>query len=174
MPLVRAIARPLLAATFISGGIDTFRNPGPRVPGADKVVGPLVDAVPQLSSTEQVVKLDAAVKVVAGTLLAFGRFPRLSATALAISLAPTTAAGHRFWEESDPAKRKMQRLQFLKNASIFGGLILAALDTEGRPSLGWRAKHAPQAISRAAGDLRRDTELALHSATSSVRDKLPG
>ena len=103
---MRRIARPLLAASFISGGIDTLRNPGPRVPQAEKVVSPLVDAVPQLKSTEQVVKVDAAIKIVAGTLFALGKFPRLSAAALIASLVPTTAAGHRFWEESDPAKRK--------------------------------------------------------------------
>jgi hypothetical protein len=35
-----------------------------------------------------------------------------------------------------------QRMQFLKNAAMAGGLILAALDTEGRPSVRWRAKRA--------------------------------
>jgi putative oxidoreductase len=168
MSLVRRIARPLLAATFISGGIDTLRNPGPRVPQAEKVVSPLVDAVPQLSNAEQVVKIDAGIKVVAGGLFALGKFPRLSAAALIASLIPTTAAGHRFWEESDPAKRKQQQLHFLKNAGMVGGLLLAAVDTEGRPSLAWRAQHAPRALSHAANDLRRDSQLALHSATSAL------
>ena len=168
MSLIRRIARPLLAASFISGGIDTLRNPAPRVPQAEKVVSPLVARVPQLSDAEQVVKIDAAIKIVAGTMLAFGKFPRLSAAALVASLVPTTAAGHRFWEESDPAKRKQQQLHFLKNAGIVGGLLLAAVDTEGRPSLAWRAQHAPRAISHAAYDLRRDAELALHSATGTL------
>ena len=168
MSLVRRFARPLLAASFISGGIDTLRNPGPRVPAAEKVVSPLVEKVPQLSNTEQVVKIDAAIKVVAGTLFALGKFPRLSAAALIASLVPTTAAGHRFWEESDPAKRKHQQVHFLKNAGIVGGLMLAAVDTEGRPSLAWRAQHAPRALSHAANDLRRDAELAMHSATSAL------
>ena len=172
MSLVRRIARPLLAATFISGGIDTLRNPGPRVPQAEKVVSPLVDAVPQLANAEQVVKIDAAIKVVAGATFALGKFPRLSAAALIASLIPTTAAGHRFWEESDPAKRKAQQLHFLKNAGMLGGLLLAAVDTEGRPSLAWRAQRAPRALSHAAHDLRRDSELALHSATSAVADGL--
>ena len=158
-----------MAASFISGGIDTLRNPGPRVPRAEKVVSPLVDAVPQLKNTEQVVKIDAAIKVVAGTLFAFGKFPRLSAAALIASLVPTTAAGHRFWEETDPAKRKQHQLQLLKNAGLVGGLLLATVDTEGRPSLAWRAQHAPRVISHAAGDLRRDAELALYSASGAVR-----
>ena len=157
MPLVRAAARPLLASIFGAGGVETLRNPAPRVQAADKVVGPLVQRIEQLSSTEQVVKIDAAAKIIAGTLLALGRFPRLSATVLAASMVPTTLAGHRFWEESDPAKRAQQRLHFMKNASILGGLILAAVDTEGRPSLAWRARRAPEQIKRSAADLRSTT-----------------
>lgn len=170
----------MLAATFIYGGIDTLRNPGPKVKLAEGTVGPLVNAVPQLSNAEQVVKLDAAVKVVAGTSFALGRFPRLSALALAASMVPTTLSGHRFWEKTDPVERRQQLLHFLKNTSMVGGLLLAAVDTAGKPSLAWRAQHAPHAISHAAGDLRRDAELALHDrvnalhdVTDTVRDKLP-
>jgi uncharacterized membrane protein YphA (DoxX/SURF4 family) len=61
---------------------------------------------------------------------------------LATTLIPTTLAGHAFWAEEDPQARAQQRIQFLKNASMFGGLLLAALDTEGRPSIPWRAKRA--------------------------------
>jgi putative oxidoreductase len=40
---------------------------------------------------------------------------------------------------------------FAKNASIAGGLLLASVDTEGRPSLTWRAKkQAVRAKNRAA------------------------
>ena len=170
----------MLAATFITGGLDAFRNPESKAPAADKVVAPLVDAVPQLTSTAQVVKIDGAIKVVAGSLLALGKFPRIAGLVLAGSLAPTTFAGHQFWQESDPAKRTQQRLHFLKNVGMLGGLLLAAVDTEGKPSVAWRARRAPDVISHAAGDLRRDTELKLHSAgqnvssaTHTVLDKLP-
>ena len=173
MALIRRIARPLLAASFISGGIDTLRNPGPRVQPAEKVVNPLLQKVPQLSDAEQVVKLDAAIKIAAGAMFALGKFPRFSAAALVASLVPTTAAGHRFWEEKDPAKRKAQQLHFMKNAGIVGGLLLAVVDTEGKPSLAWRAQHAPGALSHAAHDLRRDTNLALQSAGGTLRDRLP-
>jgi putative oxidoreductase len=173
MRLVRSIARPLLASTFIVGGFDALTASRSKVPAAEKVVAPVVEKLPHISSTEQVVQLDAAVKIVAGTLLAFGRFPRLSALALAASLVPTTFAGHRFWEESDPAKRTQQRLHFLKNASMLGGVMLAAVDTEGRPSLSWRARRAPHAIGHVAADLRRETEHALQHAADTVREKLP-
>ena len=86
-------------------------------------------------------------KIVAGTMLAFGKFPRLASTALAASLVPTTLAGHRFWEEDDPEVRAQQQIHFLKNVGLLGGLLIAAADTHGKPSLGWRARKAAASLS---------------------------
>jgi putative oxidoreductase len=145
--LVRRIARPLLASTFVYAGVDTLRNPGPRVAGARPVVETITEqADKQLPVTvprdvEQWVKADAAVKVAAGSLFALGRLPRLSATLLAASIVPTTLAGHRFWE-ADGAAKQGQLIHFLKNLGLLGGLLLAAVDTEGKPSVGYRARRA--------------------------------
>src|SRR3954471_17482445 len=125
--LVRRIARPLLASTFVVGGIDTLRNPQSRVAGARPVVEKVAEqADKQLPvqvprDVEQWVKIDAGVKVGAGALLAIGRLPRLSAAALAASLVPTTLAGHRFWEHQDPQQRAGQQIHFLKNLGLLGG-----------------------------------------------------
>ena len=78
-------------------------------------------------------KVNGAVMVGAGALLALGKLPRLAALALAGTLVPTTFAGHRFWEETDEKARKMQRIHFLKNVSMLGGLILAATDKKPAP-----------------------------------------
>ncbi|MDP9406172.1 MAG: DoxX family protein, partial [Actinomycetota bacterium] len=142
MSLQRRIARPLLAAMFIAGGVDALRDPAAKVPVADKVASQLPGLGEQ--DTETLVKANATVQLVGGTLLAFGRLPRLSALALAASLVPTTLAGHRFWEYDDPAQRQQQQVHFLKNASMFGGLLLAAVDTEGKPGLAWRSRHAAE------------------------------
>jgi uncharacterized membrane protein YphA (DoxX/SURF4 family) len=152
--LVRRIARPLLAAPFIYGGISTLRKPQDRVPGARPVVEKIADAadkqlpvqVPQ--DVEQWVKADAAVKVVAGSLFALGKLPRLTALALSGSIVPTTLAGHRFWEHDDPTERFGQLSNFLKNAGLLGGLLLAAVDTEGKPSAGYRARRAAKKAAR--------------------------
>jgi putative oxidoreductase len=146
--LVRRIARPMLAATFVYGGIDTLRNPQTRVPGARPVVEKVTEqADKQLPvrvprDVEQWVKIDAGVKVVAGALFSVGRLPRLSALAMAGSIVPTTLAGHRFWEHDDPKERFGQLSHFLKNVGLLGGLLIAAVDTEGKPSVGWRARRA--------------------------------
>jgi uncharacterized membrane protein YphA (DoxX/SURF4 family) len=76
------------------------------------------------ADTEQLVQFNGAVQIVAGTTMALGIFPRLSALALAGSLVPTTLAGHRFWEEEEPGVRSQQTMQFLKNAAMMGGLLL--------------------------------------------------
>src|ERR1700720_2456041 len=142
MTISRRAARPLLAAVFISGGIETLRNPAPRVKMAEPVVSPVGRALGLPSDTEQLVKINATVQIAAGVLLAIGRLPRLAATALAGSMIPTTLSGHRFWEQTDPANRAQHQIHFLKNLGLLGGLILAALDTEGAPSISWRARRA--------------------------------
>jgi uncharacterized membrane protein YphA (DoxX/SURF4 family) len=146
--LVRRIARPLLASSFVYGGIDTLRNPQTRVPGAAPVVETITKTADQQlpvqvpRDVEQWVRIDAGIKVGAGSLLALGKLPRLSALALAGSIVPTTLAGHRFWEHEDPEERFGQLSNLLKNAGLLGGLLIAAVDTEGRPSVGYRARRA--------------------------------
>jgi putative oxidoreductase len=127
---------------FVVGGTDALLQPENKVARAEKI-GPKVAASLGLpEDAETLVKLNGAVQVSAGFLLAIGKLPRLSSLALAASLIPTTLAGHRFWEETDERARATQRIQFFKNLSMLGGLLLAAVDTEGRPSLSWRAQRA--------------------------------
>ena len=150
MSIARRLARPLLAASFVSGGVDTLRNPGPRVETAETVAPRVAEPLPLPKEADPPVKINAAVQVVGGLLLAIGRLRRLAAVALAASLVPTTVAGHRFWEEEDEAGRAQQQIHFLKNAGLLGGLILAAVDTEGAPSLGWRARRAARRARKKA------------------------
>ena len=139
MAVLRAFARPMLASIFIVQGYDTLRRPEKVAGRAEKVAGPLkerVDALPD--NTEHLVRINGGVQLVAGSLLAIGRFPRLSALALAATLVPTTLAGHPYWEAKDPQERAQQRIHFLKNLTMLGGLLIAAGDTAGNPSLAWQ------------------------------------
>jgi uncharacterized membrane protein YphA (DoxX/SURF4 family) len=151
----------MLASIFIVQGYDTLRRPERVAPRAEKVLGPLkerVDALPD--DTEQLVRINGGIQLVAGSLLAIGRLPRLSALALAATLIPTTLAGHPYWEAEDDQERAQQRIHFLKNLTMLGGLLIAAADTEGNPSLAWRSRHAVQAA-------RRDVSLATRTAKAS-------
>jgi len=153
----------MVASIFILQGYDTFRRPERVAPRAEPVVRQLSDRIPAVpAKTEDAVRLNGAVQMVAGLLLALGWFPRPAALALAGTLVPTTAAGHRFWEAEEDADRAQQRIHFLKNLSMFGGLLIAAADTGGRPSIAWRARHSVE-------EARREARLVARTARASAR-----
>ncbi|MBT3149612.1 DoxX family protein [Streptomyces sp. CHD11] len=157
MSLLRVLGRPMLASMFVAGGLDSVRHPENVTDIAEPVVRPVTGRVPLLpDSTEDCVRLSGAVQVAGGLLLATGRMSRPAALAIALTLIPTTLAAHRFWEEEDPGQKAQQRIHFLKNLSMLGGLLIAADDTGSAPSLLWRGRHA-------AHDLRRDAHLVSRS-----------
>ena len=157
----RALVRPLLAAPFVLGGIRVLRAPKDVAPIAEDVALPIADAVGLPKDAETLVKVNAGVQLGAGALLAFGIFPRVASVALAATLVPTTAAGHRFWEEKDSSKKMEQLTHFAKNAGLLGGLLIAALDTGSRPSVFWTSRRA---AAKAAGSLAS----AAHTVSDSV------
>lgn len=143
MDPLRFVARTALGTVFIGGGIDSLRSPKPKAEVAAPVTEKARQAVGLLPDSDvTLVQINAGVHVVAGSLLALGKLPRLSALALAASLIPTTLAGHRFWEATSEEQKTQQQLHFTKNLAMFGGLLFAALDRHGEPSLLWRAKRA--------------------------------
>jgi putative oxidoreductase len=149
MTISRRVARPLLSSMFIMGGWDSLRNPEGKVKRADPVAQAVATRVPGLpQETETLIQINGGVMVGAGVLLAIGKFPRLAAVALIGTILPTTFAGHRFWEETDEATKAQQRIHFIKNLGLLGGLILAAVDTEGQPSLSWRARRRAERAGR--------------------------
>lgn len=154
--LIRRLARPMLAAIFISGGINALRDSQGHAKAAaplvDRTLGQVRDALPAQVPTnpETLVRVDGAVKVGAGALLAAGRFPRLSSLVLAGSMVPTTMAGHPFWEVEDPQQRTEQQVHFLKNAGLIGGLLISAVDTQGKPSVGYRTRSGAEKARKTA------------------------
>jgi uncharacterized membrane protein YphA (DoxX/SURF4 family) len=125
---LRPVARLLTGSTYVLLGFDALRAPGGRVDLAAPLLGAIRARVPLPADDQLVVRVNAAAQVAAGTMLALGRSPRLSALVLAGSLVPTTLAGHPYWTIEDPAERKAQRIHFHKNLAMIGGLLLAVLD----------------------------------------------
>jgi len=161
MLVVRALARPMLASIFIVQGYDTFRRPERVAAAAEPVIRPVADRVPVVpAKAEQAVRLNGAVQMVAGSLLALGRWPRLSALVIGGTLVPTTLAGHRFWEAEDERSQAQQRIHFLKNVSMLGGLLIAAGDTAGQPSLAWRGRHVARSAARDVALARRTARVS--------------
>lgn len=123
------IARPLLSAIFLWGGYQAVRKPeglANRASGVLERVAPALEDAGVPADSATLVQVNGAVQVAAGSMLALGVAPRLSATVLAATLVPTTIGGHAFWDEEDPQARSLQQVQFAKNLSLLGGLLLAA------------------------------------------------
>ena len=91
---------------------------------------------------------------------------------LIICLVPTLIAlgfaGHAFWNETDKAAKQAQQLQFAKNLSVLGGLILAAVDTEGKPGVAWRARRAAKDVRREAKRIAHDAQRGTKLAASKI------
>jgi putative oxidoreductase len=170
----------MLASIFVVSGVRIFIDPDSRADAAKRVtdkVGPLIEKIdPRLpSDTRSLVRIKAGVDVAAGLLLASGRLTRPAALALAINLVPTTFAGHPFWTYPQP-ERSAHQTHLMKNLGLIGGLLLAAADTQGKPSLNYRTSHAvdrsQRRVKRAVKTARREAKIAALSA--GVARKLPG
>lgn len=166
----------MLASTFVYGGVQALRN-APALAEAAKPVndeirdlaGKVAPSVPIPADDKTMVRINAGVHIVAGLGLATGRLPRLSAFALAATVVPTTLAGHPWWAEKDKSARAAQMTHFFKNVSMLGGLVLAGVDTEGRPGVAWRAQHAVGGARREAKHLRREARAQGRLAATSVK-----
>ena len=171
MTLVRRVARPMLAAMFVVGGLDQLKHPGTKADTARPLVEKLAPAIGLPDDTELLVRANGAAMVGAGALLALGRLPRLASTVLAATLVPTTVAAHSFWNEQDPKVRAQQKVQFLKNLGLLGGLLLAAVDTEGKPGLAYRAHMVNDSAHRTARQTRREARHLAHAAAREAKLK---
>jgi putative oxidoreductase len=123
MSLVQRLARVALAAPFVWLGYEAASEPGSRVELAAKL------GVPE---PELAVKVNGAAMVAGGLALATGVLPKTAAAGLVASMIPTTLAGHSFWQHEDPQLRKTNRIQFLKNLGLIGGLLAVAASGRGR------------------------------------------
>lgn len=181
MAVLRRVARPMLASMFIRDGYEAVRHPARLVPVAkpvtDAVAARIAPRVPLLpEDPEQLVRLQGAVRLGAGVLLALGRAPRLASAALAATLVPTALASYRYRTTEDPDERAARRTRLLADVSLLGGLLIAAADTHGKPSLAFRTRDAAGSASDAvahrahavAGRIGDATGTAVSSVTDSV------
>lgn len=112
--MIKTLAHLLLSGMFITGGSSAFLEPGGRVQKVENAGIP---------APRQATLLNGAVMAVAGTTLALGIFPKLSALALLGTLIPTTFVGHPYWKEASPQNRAQQQIHFFKNVAMLGGLL---------------------------------------------------
>ena len=150
--VIRRIARPLLSVAFIGQGVNSLLNPksaaqaaAPAVDGLQSLPDSVSSNIP--SDPETFAQINAAVQIGGGLLLAAGKLPRFASAALAVTVLPANLGAHAFWSETDPQAKAHKRQQFLTDLSLLGGLLIASADTAGKPSLGWRGRHAAERLS---------------------------
>ena len=145
MTLIRKVARPLLGASFIAGGVDRLRRPDEASEHLQTTLDELASVLPQAeqvaANPKRTAQMLGGVQVGAGALLAIGRCPRLAALALCGVHKLNSYAEYRSATVETQEDVAAQRATLLKNVSILGGLGLAIADLAGKPSLGWRAEN---------------------------------
>src|SRR5699024_10494048 len=152
---------------FIFGGINAVRYAAAHREAAEPVIKKLAAPLGLPEDSDMLVRANGAAMVGGGVLVATGKAPRLGSLLLLGSIVPTTLT-HQWWNETDPAKKQGEQVQFFKNLSLLGGLLLAAVDTEGKPGLTYRAKQAKDSARRDAKNARREAKLAALQAKSAV------
>ena len=171
MTLVRRVARPMLAAMFVVGGLDQLKHPSRKTDTA----APLLEKVAPMfglpDDPELLVRANGAAMVGAGSLLALGKPPPHRLHGARGDPGAHHPGGHAYWAQQDPQVRAQQRTQFLKNLGLLGGLLLAAVDTEGRPGLAYRAHMVNDSAHRTARQTRREAKHLAHSAAREAKLK---
>ncbi|WP_285725362.1 DoxX family protein [Psychromicrobium xiongbiense] len=146
MSLIRAIARPLLASSFILSGVERIRTADETAENLGFVLRPVANSLPAVDE-KTVARVLGGVQVGAGILLGLGKCTRFSGLLLALTSGVNAAAEYGAADSSTPQARGWQRAQLLKNVSLFGAVLLAAVDSSGRKKL--KPKAALEALPEA-------------------------
>lgn len=152
--MIRKIARPALASVFVWDGVDTLRNTSDHVKETESLLKKIRTVVPAQykgyipNDPELVARGLGSAKVGAGSLFALGKAPRTSAGILAATQLATLLGRNAFWEAKDRAEKESQRNGFVTNAALLGALAILTQDTEGNPSLRWRAQDVTKRTSK--------------------------
>jgi putative oxidoreductase len=116
-PVVPLIGRILIAALFLVAGVGKIMG----FAGTAGYMAKLGFPAPEVMTA-----LALVVEAGGAILLIIGWKTRWVAWALVIFTVIATLAAHRFWEIPDAARMMDQRIHFLKNLAIIGGLLFVA------------------------------------------------
>jgi uncharacterized membrane protein YphA (DoxX/SURF4 family) len=173
MSFVRILARPMLASSFVLAGLDKLKNADDTATQLSPVLRRAADSLPFETNEKVLARVIGGTQVGAGVLFALGNSARLAATVLAVISALNAFVEWRSADITSKEGRDARRNQLLKNVTLTGGVLLASVDTAGKPSLAWRAEHlaadARKGASHLAADARKTTTKKLKRADKAVR-----
>lgn len=115
MSFFSTLGRMTLSTVFIHQGVNGLQDSGHVAAVAE------ANDLPEPELLEQV---HHTTNVVAGTTMALGIFPRLSALALLANLVPATVLAHNPNEADDEGERTEQTVHAAKNISLVGALLM--------------------------------------------------
>jgi uncharacterized membrane protein YphA (DoxX/SURF4 family) len=162
MSIVRMLARPMLASSFILAGVDRLRHTDQTASQLSPVLARVSQALPFQTDEKMLARVVGGTQVGAGLLLAMGKFSRVAGLLLTLTSALNAVVEFRSADDSSSENRTRRRNQLLKNLSLTGAVLLVAVDTAGKPGLAWRAEHLA-----AAG--KKTTKKQLKHADKAVR-----
>lgn len=162
MALVRRIARPLLAAPFIFEGVRTALHPEREIDvypqafdAVDSALGKT--STPGFVDVRTVVRATGAIAAGAGILYATNRYPRTAAATLLLTTSVGWAGRKKVWELRG-AELTQEVQSILTDAGLLGGVLLAVVDHDGKPSLGYRASSFIERSQKKAAAKQRELE----------------
>jgi uncharacterized membrane protein YphA (DoxX/SURF4 family) len=162
--MLRHLARLLLGAAYVQQGIEQLRRPEGAAEAARPYVRRAAGVSPLPDDPALVVRTGGAALVAGGLGLATNTAPRLAATLIALVAVPVALLRHPVTGLA--TLRGPEGTRLLGELGLFGGVLLAVLDTEGRPGLAWRARHGTE---RVAAGTRRQARSAQRTARREAR-----
>lgn len=166
MSLLRFVARSMLASYFVINGLKAVRHPEELAESAEPIaekVLPLVNsALPEAArgylpeDTTGLVRLTGVMQVAGGLSLATGIGRRLGAGVLALTMVPHVLASNPL--RAKGAERSVAQARLGKNVALLGGVLLAAQDTEGKPTIAWRVRTQKQLLAKEAAKRKAELE----------------
>jgi len=167
MSLLRFVARSMLASYFVVNGVQALIKPAEHTELAEPALAlapKLRDALPEAArgyvpdDAVSMTRCLAAAQVAGGLSLATGVGRRLGAAILATTLAPAVIV-------AKPWRQSVDKAQLGADVALLGGVVLAAVDTEGKPGLAWRVNQQ----RKLAAEQKANLERAAKDATAKVR-----
>ncbi len=177
--MIRKIARPMLASVFVIDGVETVMNPAGRKDEAESALTQVRAALPRQyraflpKDPETAAQLVGGIKAGAGSLFALGKAPRTSAALLAATTLPSLLGRNAFWDTDDADEKARRRTGALTDVALAGGVLLASVDTAGKPDMKWRAQNAARVARKnvqQALPTQSETEKALNKASHWISD----
>jgi len=180
MSVLRFVARSMLASYFVLNGVRALAHPEDLAPAtapiAEKLMPKLSAALPESArafvptDATGLVKLNGLLQIVGGASLATGFFRRIGAGVLAVTTVPNLLAANPLTKGPGQAAAQAE---FGTNVALLGGVLLAAQDTEGKPTLVWRLRTQRELLAKDAAkrkaELERDARASAADAAKLAR-----